>query len=457
MFAAKPASLNLKRTFMKTNLYPSNVFSSFLRKVNYLPLFLLALLLVPKAKAQELVFKNSSLYSGSPGQDGTIYKFPSVTPNVNAMVKIVSRSHSQVKLLNIDLTSSGFDRAFQPQVTWNNNTTPSGNTEWWMEFEVSFVNAANGSPVNVASFQTTAIDIDGNGDKISEWVGFYGLNSYAVEAGSLLQYGSISEILNSVTSVVGTRFNGPVTNFTNIDTTSTSVMATATYVNKNVFKIRTGGKSSGSNGAADRMYSLWFKSFNYNIPVQLGLPVTLRSFTANLVNKKPLLNWVSSKEENLNMYVLERSLNGKDYSDVVYHFANGNTNSDSKYSYSDIGLPSSIKGIVYYRLRMVDIDGAFRYSETRMVRFGDFASAAQIAVYPNPALAEIRITLPDSWQQRPVQLAIYSVTGQTMKQITRATASQTETLDISSLPAGAYFVKASSGEESSMQRIVKSK
>lgn len=442
---------------MKKNLYPGNVFSGFFRKANYLSLVLVALLLVPKAKAQELVFRNNAIYSGNPGQDGTIYKFPSVTTNVNAMVKIVSRSHSQVKLVSIDLTSGGFDRAFQPQVTWNNNTTPSGTTEWWMEFEISFVNASNGSPVNVASFQTTAIDIDGNGDKINEWVGFYGLNSYAVETGSLLQYGSITEILNSVTSVVGTRFNGPVTNFTNIDTSSTSVMATATYVNKNVFKIRTGGKSTGSNGAADRMYSLWFKSFNYNIPVQLGLPVTLRSFTASLINKKPVLNWVSSKEENLNMYVLERSLNGKDYNDVVYHFANGNTSTDSKYSYSDIGLPATIKGIVYYRLRMVDVDGAFRYSETRMVKFGGMSGTAQIAVYPNPALAEIRITLPDNWQQRPVQLAVYSVSGQTMKQVSRAMASQTETLDISSLPAGAYFVKASSGEESSMQRIVKSK
>lgn len=442
---------------MKKNLYPGNVFSSFLRKATYLSLVIVALLLVPKAKAQELVFKNSTLYSGTAGQDGTIYKFPTVTSNVNAMVKIASRSHSQVKLVNIDLSSSGFDRAFQPQVTWNNNTTPSGTTEWWMEFEVSFVNAANGSPVNVASFQTTAIDIDGNGDKISEWVGFYGLNSYAVETGSLLQYGSISEVLNSVTSVVGTRFNGPVTNFSNIDTSSTSVMATATYVNKNVFKIRTGGKSTGSNGAADRMYSLWFKSFNYNIPVQLGLPVTLRSFTASLINKKPVLNWVSSKEENLNMYVLERSLNGKEFSDVVYHFANGNTSADSKYSYSDIGLPSTIKGVVYYRLRMVDVDGAFRYSETRMVKFGGTSGTAQIAVYPNPALSEIRITLPENWQQRPVQLAVYSVSGQAMKQVSRAMASQTETLDISSLPAGAYFIKASSGEESSMQRIVKSK
>ncbi len=442
---------------MKKNLYPGNYFSSLLEKAGVLSLVVMLFVFIPKAKSQELVFKNASLYSGTAGQNGAIYKFPTVTSNVNAMVKLVSRSHTQVKLLSIDLTSSGFDRAFQPQVTWGNNTTPTGTTEWWMEFEVSFVNATNGSPVNVASFSTTAIDIDGNGDKISEWVGFYGLNSYAVENNSLLQYGSITEVLNSVTSVVGTRFNGPTTNFNNIDTSSTSVMATATYVNKNVFRIRTGGKSTGSNGAADRMYSLWFKSFNFNIPVQLGLPVSLKSFTASLVNKKPVLNWVSSKEENLNLYVLERSLNGKDYSDVVYLFANGNTSSDSKYNYSDAGVASVNKGIIYYRLRMVDLDGSFKYSETRMVRMGDNAKTAQITVYPNPAVSEIRITLPDAWQQKPVTLEVYSVSGQTMKRSARATASQTETLDISSLPAGAYFVKASSGEETSMQRIVKSK
>ena len=91
--------------------------------------------------AQELTFKNATLSSGVAGQDGAVYRFPSVANGIDGLVKINSRSSSMVQLVTIDLTSSGFDKALQPQVTYGNNTSPAGNTDWWMEFQVSFVQA----------------------------------------------------------------------------------------------------------------------------------------------------------------------------------------------------------------------------------------------------------------------------------------------------------------------------
>lgn len=413
--------------------------------------------LIPRSNGQGLEFKNVSVESGNPGADNTVYRFPLVTNGVDALVKINGRSNAQVRLVSIDLTNAGFDKAFQPQVTYGqNNQAPSGNSDWWMEFQVTFVMTGTNTTVTVPSFSLTALDIDGNGDKIREYVGMYGLSTYSLEANTQLGYGSIVENVSNVPTAVGTLFLGPVTNYNNIDTGATRVMATTNYLTKNSFRIRTGARSTGVSGAADRMYCLWFKSFVYQTPSELGLPVSLKGFNAKLEAKKPVLNWVSSLEDNLSHYIVERSTNGQDYKDVVYVFATGTAKGEAKYNYTDPAVPVS-KGILYYRLKMVDADGKFKYSETRIIRLGDANLNLAIQVYPNPAVNEIRITIPESWQDKAVQYTLLNSNGQVMRRFTRANASQTETIDLSSMPVGAYLIQAGTSEESAIQRFVKSK
>lgn len=71
----------------------------------------------------------------------------------------------------------------------------------------------------------------------------------------------------------GKRFDGPVANYTNIDTSATSVMVTNHYVNKSSFTVRTGGRSTDVSGASDRMYSFYFQNFAYGTPVNSILDV----------------------------------------------------------------------------------------------------------------------------------------------------------------------------------------
>lgn len=445
---------------MKTQFYPGQAKQNFVNvcRVSILSFFICVGMLHPKAKAQTgLVFKNASLKSGVAGQDDAVYRFPSVTTNVDALVKISGRSSSLVKLESIDLTNTGFDKSFQPQVSFNSGTTPGGINDWWMEFTVSFVNATTGAAVTVNSFSTTALDIDGNDHKINEWVSIYKHTNYTVETDCMLQYGSVWEMVNGVNTAVGTKFNGPVKNYTDIDTSATTVMSTTHFGSVNEMRIRTGGHSTGVSGASERMYSFWFKSFSYQDPVSIRLPVVLASFTAKLENKKPVINWVSSKEENLNVFVLERSVDGLSYKDAAMIFPNENTSADSKYSYTDDGVSTINKGMLYYRLRMVDMDGKFKYSETRMLRIGDQEKSISIQAYPNPAINELRITIPGNWQDKKVQYDVFSVTGQSVKKITRNSASQTEVLDVSQLPAGSYIVRVSVDTEIATQQFVKSK
>ena len=432
-----------------------------IRRSTLLLLFTLLTFFIAKAQTnQELIFRTSTIESGDAGKDGTIYRFPNVrvggSKNVDALVKINTRSSSLVKLLSIDMPSQGHDKAFQPQVTYNNNSTPSGVSDWWMEFQISFVENGTTIPVIVDSFRITSLDIDGNGDKLNEHVSFYNIKSYLLEQNSSLTAENISELVNGVSTVVGRKFNGPVANYTNIDTAATAVMVTTLYQNTNSFKLRVGGHSTGSTSAADRMYSFWFRQFNYQAPAESMLPLSLLDFSARLQSSNVSLNWITGMEKAFSHFVVERSVNGVEYREVGMIFANGNSNVKQNYAFTD-AINTKAKGVVYYRLKMVDQNGSYQRSQIRLIRVGEETQTMAISTYPNPVSSEIRITIPAQWQNSQVTYDVYAAGGQLVKHVVRSNSSQTEMINVSDLTNGMYIVKASNGNSSATQRIVKSK
>src|ERR1700748_109371 len=163
-------------------------------------LILVAFATVITSNAQDLSFRNSSLEPSSPaaGTDGATYRFPQVTTNVDALVKINGRSSSLVTLSNIDVTSSGFDKAFQPQVSYNGGTVSSAQT-WWMEFAITFVHKNTNVPITMSTVNATALDLDGDNNHLHEWVGFYNLNSYQLQSPTKL---SVSNILQTILGIL---------------------------------------------------------------------------------------------------------------------------------------------------------------------------------------------------------------------------------------------------------------
>jgi hypothetical protein len=405
---------------------------------------------------QGLVFKNPQLVSGTAGQDGAVYRFPNVTNNVDALVAINGRSHAQVKLADIDMTHVGHDKAFQPRVTWNNNTTPSGTVDYWMEFKVTFVKAGTTLPAAVSSFDITALDIDGNGDRINEWVSFYNLKSSMFESNTLLIGTTLYDYVLGVLSPVGKKFEGPRTNFVDVDTSATSVMVTLHYENQPEFRMRVGAHSTASQGAADRMYSFWFKTFSYQAPVQSTLPVKLSEFNAKLNDTKVALSWITSMEKNVSHFSIQRSLDGSDYTDIGIIFTNGDSETSRSYQFND-DVRTLSKQVVYYRLKMVDLDGKFEYSPVRMIRIGANNEAPAVLAYPNPVTDNLRITLPGSWLDKKITIDVVNTNGQLVKRITSNKAAQTEMIDVRDLTAGLYIVRVSNGTETAVQRVVKSK
>lgn len=425
-------------------------------KTLYSKLILATIFLVlarPKASAQgELVFHNSFLMSGAAGSVGAVYKFPLVNSEQDALVTISDRSSSLVTLSTIDLTNTGFEKAFQPQIAYNNGSV-SGAQDWWMEFTITFVDHVTSNPSVISTFSVTALDIDGDGSSLREYDAFYSPASYYIlEQNSALTVSDL--VVNS--QPVGKTFTAPFNQYPGVDTTVTTLMTTLVYNNMNSIKVRFGANTTGSVSGANRMYSVWFKNFTYQVPL-ITLPVKLTSFDATYNNKNKVdLKWTTANEENAGHFVVQRSLDGVNFSDAGLVFAVGNSSQNINYNLTDdIGEVNT--PVIYYRLCIVDNDGKISYSDIRIIRIAKQQDLSDINIiaYPNPVSNELRVTIPSGWQNKKVSFELFNANGQLVKRTGNASSSQTETINVSELGRGWYIVRVSCNGETAQQKIIK--
>jgi hypothetical protein len=192
-----------------------------------------------------------------------------------------------------------------------------------------------------------------------------------------------------------------------------------------------------------------------NLVSAATLPVKLTSFTAILNNSKTDLKWITATEINTSHFVIEKSMNGTEFSDAGLVFATGGMDTRATYTYSD-NVNTAQEGVIYYRLRSVDIDGKNQYSDIRMIRIGKQSSnSVSILTYPNPVTSELRITIPNNWQNKKISYEIINTNGQVSKKDEASNSSQTETLNISHLPSGVYIIRVSCNGETAQQKIIK--
>jgi len=185
------------------------------------------------------------------------------------------------------------------------------------------------------------------------------------------------------------------------------------------------------------------------------LPVKMTSFTATLNINKADLKWTTASEMNVSHFVVEKGFDGSDFNAAGIVFANGNTNSKMNYSFSD-NVNTNQDGLIYYRLRSVDVDGKSQYSGTRIIRLGKTSiNTLTVSAYPNPVTSELRVMIPNEWQNKKVVYELYNNNGQVAKRIEAVSGSQTETIRVDGLASGLYVVRVSCNGDIAQQNIVK--
>jgi hypothetical protein len=108
----------------------------------------------------------------------------------------------------------------------------------------------------------------------------------------------------------------------------------------------------------------------------------------------------------------------------------------------------------YYRLKQVDTDGKFEYTDVVTARLESNANAS--AFYPNPAVGGVTKLNYNTNESGKVNITVYNVSGQAVTELVRTVESGSNVLnfDFSTLSKGNYFVKIENGNDRQYQKLV---
>lgn len=176
----------------------------------------------------------------------------------------------------------------------------------------------------------------------------------------------------------------------------------------------------------------------YSIGAQLSavdlcvlLPVELTHFSCKPNIDYVKLSWITVSEVNNDFFEIQRSKDGVHFENIGTIKGAGNSNMELHYTYED---QSPLSGISYYRLRQVDFDGAYEYSDIRSVTFNSIDSASK--VFPNPSSGILHL-------KNMVDFVIYDAQGRVVKNYSLINSNDRETeINISQLQNGVYFISS---------------
>jgi hypothetical protein len=132
------------------------------------------------------------------------------------------------------------------------------------------------------------------------------------------------------------------------------------------------GNGSGSGG-----------DYVYKGETSAPVPVILSTFIASVRNANAVLNWQTTQEINSSYFSIERSIDNSHFAPIGRLDAAGNSSAANNYSFTDHN-PSCFDKPVYYRLNMVDKNGAKNYSKITTIIIPTHGTYVN-NIYPNPA------------------------------------------------------------------------
>lgn len=142
-------------------------------------------------------------------------------------------------------------------------------------------------------------------------------------------------------------------------------------------------------GSGDGYDAYWVRG---SLRQSLVFPIELLSFEATIQDETVLLQWATATELNHAHFTIERSVNARDFEYVKEVAGSGNSHQVQRYEALD---EQPYGGTSFYRLKSVDVDGGYEYSQTIQVNFQTQAPN-ELILYPNPNSGDI---LSLRWQR----------------------------------------------------------
>lgn len=204
-------------------------------------------------------------------------------------------------------------------------------------------------------------------------------------------------------------------------------------------------------GSGTTIFTATFTGFSRFFLVDAGvtLPVNLTDFTAHATDQKnTLLNWTTGSEQSNKQFDIEISNDATNFALLSSVLSQGNSSTEQHYEYLHI-KPQT--GTSYYRLKQVDIDGKFKYSQIAAVTIS--SDLVKPFVYPVPSRNIITVNFGSL-----INKASMEILTADMKIVKRETVNQLslkKDINIQGLSNGVYFIRLTLEKGTQLLRFVK--
>lgn len=179
------------------------------------------------------------------------------------------------------------------------------------------------------------------------------------------------------------------------------------------------------------------------------VPVKLLGFNANKFNQDVKLKWSTASEFNSQYFEVFASNNNQNFVSVGKVAAAGNSFNVKKYQLIHKDA-LALNNAMYYKLKMVDIDGKYTWSQTELVGKPNLNT---VVVAPNPFINELRLTLVN---QSPALVELLDLNGKTLyKQMFTVNNGSIILTDLAPLNQGIYLLKTTQNEQVTFTKVLK--
>jgi len=209
-----------------------------------------------------------------------------------------------------------------------------------------------------------------------------------------------------------------------------------------------------SSGQNVYQWMAQYKRVGDNVILDLGgpLPVTWGPYQAVLTDSGSVrINWSTLTEQNNNYFIVQRSGDGRQFTNLDTVAA-----ANQPHSYSALD-PAPLPGSSYYRLAQQDLDGKLSYSGVMQVT-NTSVSTMSLRLAPNPARGTIYLQLANAEQGR-LEVSLSDAMGRTLQKWTFSKSSQrwNQPIDPGTLPAGTYFITVKGARTREVRSFIRSR
>ena len=197
----------------------------------------------------------------------------------------------------------------------------------------------------------------------------------------------------------------------------------------------------GANGYVLQVNISGFSSFYFGAN-NIVLPLNLITFTGSLQNNNTttLLNWKTANEINASHFIIERSTDKQSFEQIGRVAATGNSSAETRYNYSDLNVANLQAQHVFYRLKVFDISGSYRYSNIIRVSLPGIES--NMTISPNPAVTDVKASITSA-EDCDAEWQVVDISGRIVLQnsATFIKGNNELIINMSQLASGSYYLK----------------